>query len=79
MPANVAQAIRSDGLRYPVAQDNAYGTWNAWGNQYWPAEYLIDATGQVRHTQFGEGDYAGGERAVRQLLLAAGAGPCPRR
>ena len=55
---NVDQAIASDGLRYPVVQDNHYGTWNAWGNQYWPAEYLIDATGQVRHTQFGEGDYA---------------------
>ena len=33
----------SDGLRYPVAQDNRYGTWNAYGNEYWPAEYLIDA------------------------------------
>ena len=41
---NVDQAIASDGLRYPVVQDNRYGTWNAWGNQYWPAEYLIDAT-----------------------------------
>ncbi len=74
---NVAQAIRSDGLRYPVVQDNAYGTWNAWGNQYWPAEYLIDATGQVRHTQFGEGDYVAGERDVRELLLAAGARSLP--
>ena len=54
---NVSQAIHSDGLRYPVVQDNLYGTWNAYQNQYWPAEYLIDARGQVRHTQFGEGDY----------------------
>jgi cytochrome c biogenesis protein CcdA/thiol-disulfide isomerase/thioredoxin len=74
---NVEQAIRSDGLRYPVVQDNAYGTWNAYGNEYWPAEYLIDAQGQVRHTQFGEGDYTQSEDAVRSLLLAAGAKQLP--
>jgi cytochrome c biogenesis protein CcdA/thiol-disulfide isomerase/thioredoxin len=69
---NVAQAIASDGLRYPVVQDNRYGTWNAYGNQYWPAEYLIDAHGEVRHTQFGEGDYRQDEAAVRALLYQAG-------
>jgi cytochrome c biogenesis protein CcdA/thiol-disulfide isomerase/thioredoxin len=74
---NVAQAIRADGLRYPVVQDNQYGTWNAYGNQYWPAEYLIDARGQVRHVQFGEGDYAGSEQAVRSLLREAGAPRLP--
>ncbi|MDQ6748692.1 MAG: redoxin domain-containing protein [Candidatus Dormibacteraeota bacterium] len=74
---NVAQAIRSDGLRYPVVQDNAYGTWNAYQNQYWPAEYLIDASGQVRHTQFGEGNYRADEAAVRQLLHEAGARRLP--
>ena len=42
---NVRDAIARSGLRYPVAQDNDYGTWNAWGNQYWPAKYLIDADG----------------------------------
>src|SRR5947209_2917026 len=75
---NVSQAIRSDGIRYPVVQDNRYGTWNAWGNQYWPAEYLIDAKGQVRHTQFGEGDYGKSEQAVRALLREAGATRLPR-
>jgi cytochrome c biogenesis protein CcdA/thiol-disulfide isomerase/thioredoxin len=75
--ANVAQAIHSDGLTYPVVQDNRYGTWNAWQNQYWPAEYLIDAHGQVRHTQFGEGDYKQDEAAVRQLLFDAGAHRLP--
>jgi cytochrome c biogenesis protein CcdA/thiol-disulfide isomerase/thioredoxin len=75
--SNVAQAIRADGLRYPVAQDNHYGTWNAYQNQYWPAEYLIDARGEVRHTQFGEGNYAQSEAAVRELLLAAGARRLP--
>jgi hypothetical protein len=70
--SNVAQAIRSDGLRYPVVQDNNYGTWNAYQNEFWPAEYLIDARGQVRHTQFGEGDYLQSEAAVRELLYEAG-------
>jgi cytochrome c biogenesis protein CcdA/thiol-disulfide isomerase/thioredoxin len=70
--ANVAQAVRSDGLRYPVVQDNRYGTWNAYQNEYWPAEYLIDQRGQVRHTQFGEGDYGKTEMDIRQLLGVAG-------
>jgi hypothetical protein len=74
---NVAQAISSDGLRYPVAQDNLYGTWNAYQNEYWPAEYLIDAQGHVRHTQFGEGEYRRDEAAVRQLLYEAGARHLP--
>jgi cytochrome c biogenesis protein CcdA/thiol-disulfide isomerase/thioredoxin len=70
--SNVQQAISSDGLRYPVVQDNNYGTWNAYSNQYWPAEYLIDAQGQVRHVQFGEGDYGQSEDAVRELLYQSG-------
>jgi cytochrome c biogenesis protein CcdA/thiol-disulfide isomerase/thioredoxin len=70
--SNVQQAIQSDGLRYPVVQDNRYGTWNAYRNQYWPAEYLIDAHGEVRHTQFGEGNYKADEAAVRELLYEAG-------
>jgi cytochrome c biogenesis protein CcdA/thiol-disulfide isomerase/thioredoxin len=75
--SNVGQAIRSDGLRYPVVQDNDYGTWNAYQNQFWPAEYLIDAHGQVRHTQFGEGDYLKSEAAVRELLYEAGVRDLP--
>jgi cytochrome c biogenesis protein CcdA/thiol-disulfide isomerase/thioredoxin len=74
---NVAQAISSDGIRYPVVQDNRYGTWNAYQNQYWPAEYLIDAHGRVRHTQFGEGDYKQSEAAVRELLHEAGVPKLP--
>jgi cytochrome c biogenesis protein CcdA/thiol-disulfide isomerase/thioredoxin len=74
---NVQQAINSDGLRYPVVQDNRYGTWNAYQNEYWPAEYLIDAHGQVRHFQPGEGDYKQDEAAVRALLSAAGARTLP--
>jgi hypothetical protein len=75
--SNVSEAIKSDGLTYPVVQDNKYGTWNAYQNEYWPAEYLIDSTGQVRHTQFGEGDYKQDEAAVRELLYEAGAHTLP--
>jgi cytochrome c biogenesis protein CcdA/thiol-disulfide isomerase/thioredoxin len=69
---NVRQAIRTDGIKYPVVQDNKYGTWDAYQNQYWPAEYFIDADGNVRHTQFGEGNYGEDEQDVRELLRAAG-------
>jgi thiol-disulfide isomerase/thioredoxin len=69
---NVASAIGQFGVRYPVAQDNNMGTWNAYGNQYWPADYLIDAHGQVRYTAFGEGDYAKTETAIRALLAESG-------
>ena len=74
---NVAQAIHSEAIHYPVVQDNLYGTWNAYQNEYWPAEYYIDAHGEVRHTQFGEGDYKEDEAAVRQLLYEAGARHLP--
>jgi hypothetical protein len=60
-----------------VVQDNQFGTWNAYQNQYWPAEYLIDAKGEVRHTQFGEGEYKQDEAAVRELLYEAGARNLP--
>jgi cytochrome c biogenesis protein CcdA/thiol-disulfide isomerase/thioredoxin len=70
--ANVANAIDQFGLRYPVVQDNNMGTWNAYGNEYWPADYLIDAKGQVRYTTFGEGDYDKTETAIRALLAEAG-------
>jgi thiol-disulfide isomerase/thioredoxin len=72
--SNVATAVRQDGVRYPVVQDNQQATWNAYANQYWPAEYLIDADGQVRHVKFGEGDYPKTEAAIRALLAEAGAG-----
>jgi cytochrome c biogenesis protein CcdA/thiol-disulfide isomerase/thioredoxin len=70
--ANVGNAIAQFGLRYPVVQDNDMGTWNAYGNQYWPADYLVDASGQVRYTSFGEGDYPQTETAIRALLAEAG-------
>jgi len=69
---NVAEAIRSNGIRYPVVQDNDLATWNAWGNQYWPAEYLVDAKGRVRDAKFGEGKYDESEANIRALLAEAG-------
>jgi thiol-disulfide isomerase/thioredoxin len=69
---NVKNAIEQFGLRYPVVQDNNMGTWNAYGNEYWPADYLIDSSGQVRYTAFGEGDYDKTETAIRALLAEAG-------
>src|SRR3984885_4452264 len=70
--ANVSNAIKQFGLRYPVVQDNEMGTWNAYGNEYWPADYLIDAHGQVRYAAFGEGDYDKTETAIRALLAESG-------
>src|SRR4051794_2460382 len=69
---NVQRAIENNHIAYPVVQDNNLSTWNAWGNQYWPAEYLIDARGEVRHTHFGEGDYGQTESAIRALLAERG-------
>jgi thiol-disulfide isomerase/thioredoxin len=71
-PANVASAISTFGIKYPVVQDNEYGTWDAYNNEYWPADYLIDAHGQVRYVAFGEGDYDKTESAIRALLAEAG-------
>jgi cytochrome c biogenesis protein CcdA/thiol-disulfide isomerase/thioredoxin len=70
--SNVSDAIGQFGLRYPVVQDNNMGTWNAYGNEYWPADYLIDAKGKVRYATFGEGDYDKTETAIRALLAEAG-------
>jgi cytochrome c biogenesis protein CcdA/thiol-disulfide isomerase/thioredoxin len=75
--SNVQQAIKSDGLTYPIVQDNNLSTWNAYQNEYWPADYFIDANGDIRHTQFGEGDYKEDEAVVRQLLHDAGARQLP--
>jgi cytochrome c biogenesis protein CcdA/thiol-disulfide isomerase/thioredoxin len=70
---NVESAVARLGVKYPVAMDNNYGTWNAWGNNSWPAEYLIDQSGNVRYGSIGEGDYGMTEGAIRALLAAGGA------
>jgi cytochrome c biogenesis protein CcdA/thiol-disulfide isomerase/thioredoxin len=71
-PGNVEEAIGDNELRYPVVQDNEYGTWTAYGNRYWPAKYLIGADDQVRYVHFGEGEYETTEAAIRSLLAEAG-------
>jgi cytochrome c biogenesis protein CcdA/thiol-disulfide isomerase/thioredoxin len=73
---NVRSAIDRLGVDYAVAIDNDFGTWNAYGNQYWPAKYLIDREGHIRFVHFGEGAYGETERLIRSLLAerpAAGA------
>ena len=66
--SNVEGAIERLGVRYPVVQDNDYAIWGAYANQYWPAEYLIDRSGHVRHAHFGEGEYDKTEKLIRNLL-----------
>src|SRR4051794_283616 len=69
---NVQRAVGRLGIRYPVVQDNENGTWDAYANMYWPADYLIDATGEVRYAGVGEGEYDKTESAIRSLLAEAG-------
>ena len=76
--SNVRAEAAALGVHYPVAIDDNYATWNAYDNEYWPADYLIDAQGDVRHVNFGEGDYTTTEQLIRQLLEAARPGrPLP--
>jgi cytochrome c biogenesis protein CcdA/thiol-disulfide isomerase/thioredoxin len=72
---NVEEAIQRNGIEYPVVQDNDLATWSAYGNQYWPAEYFVDARGRVRYAHLGEGEYEEKERVIRELLAEAGNGP----
>jgi cytochrome c biogenesis protein CcdA/thiol-disulfide isomerase/thioredoxin len=69
---NVAEAIERNDIHYPVAQDNDLATWSAYGTQYWPSEYFIDARGRVRFAHFGEGEYDEKEQIIRELLAEAG-------
>jgi thiol-disulfide isomerase/thioredoxin len=69
--SNVRTESADFGVHYPVAIDDNYDTWNAYDNEYWPADYLIDAQGNVRHVSFGEGDYSTTEQLIRELLTDA--------
>ncbi|MGE8474320.1 MAG: cytochrome c biogenesis protein DipZ [Paraburkholderia hospita] len=69
---NVKKATHDLGVDYPVAIDNNYAIWRAFGNQYWPAHYFVDAQGRVRHHHFGEGEYEQSEKVIQQLLVEAG-------
>jgi len=69
--SNVENAVRELGIKYPVAMDNDYAIWNAYKNEYWPAHYLIDAQGKIRHQHFGEGAYTETEQMIQTLLKEA--------
>ncbi|WP_347469844.1 cytochrome c biogenesis protein DipZ [Burkholderia stagnalis] len=69
---NVRKAVHDLGIGYPVAIDNNYAIWRAFGNEYWPAHYFVDAQGRIRRHHFGEGEYAESERAIQALLAEAG-------
>ena len=69
---NVRRALQAMRVDYPIAVDNDYAIWNGFDNQYWPALYLVDATGAIRHRQFGEGGYVEAERMIQRLLTEAG-------
>jgi thiol-disulfide isomerase/thioredoxin len=71
---HVRRAARDLRVDYPIAVDNDFAIWRAFDNHYWPALYLVDAQGRVRHRQFGEGEYGQSERMIQQLLAEAGAG-----
>lgn len=70
--SNVVEAMKRYKINYPVAQDNDYGTWQAYSNRYWPAHYLVDKEGNVRQYHFGEGKYEETEKAIQALLSEAG-------
>jgi thiol-disulfide isomerase/thioredoxin len=70
---NVRRAVQDMDVGYPVALDPDYAVWNAFANRYWPAVYIADADGRLRHHQFGEGGYEECERVIQQLLREAGA------
>lgn len=69
---NVRRAAQEMRIAYPIAIDNDFAIWNALGNEYWPALYVVDAQGRIRHHHFGEGDYEASERVIQQLLREAG-------
>jgi thiol-disulfide isomerase/thioredoxin len=74
---NVRQAVKDMRVEYPVALDSDYAVWEAFSNRYWPAVYIADANGRIRHHHFGEGGYEECERIVQQLLREAGGDEVP--
>ena len=75
---NVRRAVKDRKIDFPVAIDNDYGVWRAFDNHYWPALYLIDAQGRIRHQQMGEGGYDQAETIIQQLLREAGSADVPK-
>src|SRR6266851_7567532 len=71
---NVRRAAKDMAVDYPIAIDNDFTLWRDFKNNYWPALYIIDAQGRIRHHQFGEGGYDRAEKLIKQLLAKAGYG-----
>jgi thiol-disulfide isomerase/thioredoxin len=71
--ANVENALRDLKLTYPVAIDSNHAIWQAFNNEYWPADYFIDGKGRIRYHHFGEGEYVESEHVIQQLLKENGA------
>jgi thiol-disulfide isomerase/thioredoxin len=71
--ANVENAVLDLKVTYPVAIDSDHRIWQAFNNEYWPADYFIDGKGRIRYHHFGEGDYAESEHVIQKLLQANGA------
>jgi thiol-disulfide isomerase/thioredoxin len=69
---NVRWAAQDLRVEYPIALDPDYGVWRAFANNYWPAVYIADAEGRIRHMHFGEGGYEECEMVVQMLLREAG-------
>jgi thiol-disulfide isomerase/thioredoxin len=74
---NVRQAAKDRAVEYPIALDSDYAIWQAFANRYWPAIYIADAEGRIRHHQFGEGGYAECEMVIQRLLREAGGDGVP--
>jgi len=72
-PVNVKHAVSDLNIAYPIPIDSNGSIWSAFRNEYWPADYLIDAKGRVRYHHFGEGDYDKSERVIQTLLKENGA------
>ena len=69
---NVVEAVKDLNVEFPIALDPEYAVWEAFSNRYWPAVYIADAEGRIRHHQFGEGGYDECEQVIQQLLREAG-------
>jgi thiol-disulfide isomerase/thioredoxin len=69
---SVQKAVKEFEIKYPVIQDNDYGTWNAYGNNYWPRDYLVDKEGYIRYEHIGEGAYNQTENTIQSLITEPG-------
>lgn len=65
---HVRKAVKNYDIKYPVALDNSFVTWQNFSNHFWPAHYLVNKQGKVVYEHFGEGNYDVTENNIRFLL-----------